>query len=133
MVHHPNTAITHIPLDLEPIKEAFNEDTADDPVTNISTNRHPFSASGDLDYPMDIIMLPPTPTLPHPKNRKRPAHVLGKQTSASHPKRLKGNEGPLPSDIDIDIISSGESSALTLSTPLRSLPLATQPIVSISL
>lgn len=128
-IRHPNAAITRTPLDLQRIAEVFNEETADDPITDISAHHHPLSASEDLNYPLDIATLPLTPTLPRPKNRKRPAHVLGKQGGAMHPKRLKRNEGLLPSDLDIDVISSGESPVLSLSTPLRSLPLVTQPIM----
>ena len=131
VIHDPNTAIAHTPLDLQPIKELFNQDTADDTATNISTNHHHFLASEDLNYQLDVNLLPLTPTLPHPKTRKRPAHVLGKQNGASHPKRLKTSDGLLPSDIDI--VSSGESSILALSTPLRSIPLATQSMVSVPL
>lgn len=129
VIHNAKPAIVYTPLDRQPIKELFNQDTADDTITNISTNRHHLLASEDLDYQLDYHPLPLTPTLPHPKNRKRSAHVLGKQGGVSHPKRPKRSEGMLPSDIDVG--SSGENPILALSTPSRSLPLVTRPMVSV--
>jgi hypothetical protein len=128
-VHSRSKArIAHTPLDLQPIEEVFNEDAANVMVTSTSTNDRPLLDSGDLDYELDINLLPSTPTFPHPKSRKRAGRVLGGQNGPLHPKRLKKSEGLLPSDIDI--VSNGESS---LSTPLRSLPPATHPMVSVPL
>ena len=140
-VHCPKAAIAHEPLDLQPIEEVFNEDTADDMVTNIPMShfsapedfdhRLDFNHRLDFDHRLDFNPLPPTPTLPCPKKRKRPADDIGKQIGMSHPKHVKRSEGLLGNGLDS--ISSAESTVLALSAPLSPLPLATQSMVSIPL
>jgi hypothetical protein len=137
VVHHSNFLHAHTPVDLQHVKDIFDQDPTDDVATSMSTNSYHFSASEDLDHQLDPYPLPPTLAAPHPKStRKRPPvddlERRGGDTSESgHIKRLKKGKGPLTSSIDTVLNSTGP--VLAPSTSSRLLPPATQSMVTIPL
>ena len=115
---------THVPVDLKPIKELFDEDPTDNMVITMAHS----SVSEDVDYLLDA------DPFAHPKSaRKRPAHALEEQgggaSESRYTKRIKRSKGPLPSGIDI--ASSDASPMFTPLTVSTSLRPATQSMVSV--
>jgi len=121
-IPHPNASVLHTPLDLQPIRDLFNPDNADDAVSISGNGRH-FSPSDQLNA--DFLSF--TPTFSHPRGaHKRSARGALESSST---KRLKRSAGLLHSDIDI--VSSDASPMFAPSILSGSLPPATQPVVSV--
>jgi len=116
LIPHLGASVIHTPLDMQPFRDLFNPDTADDTVSISANGRH-FSTSD----PVDTEIISFTPTLPPPRSaHKRSANGALESSST---KRFKSNEGLLHSDIEF--VSSGASATFGLSPPP-----ATQPMVS---
>ena len=90
-VHHPKATITHEPLDLQPIKEVFNENTTDDMVTNVPMSH--FSAPKDFDHQLDFDPLPLLLPCLVQKSRRGLQMMLGNKLVHHIPSTSRGARG----------------------------------------